>query len=188
MDYEIYAVPGYTISDDGIWRQGGKEDRFISSMPILVTAKLWNDDSRTEKVELSFRRGTRWRRLIVPHSAIASKSNIVKLADSGVAVTSENAGELVRFLYAQETAMGERIPRKEAKSVMGWVEGTDTFMPYTDSISFDGEEQFGSLHRAIARKGKLEEWVKEMIPLRKNLALRLTMAASFASPLIEVIG
>lgn len=188
MDYTQYSVPGFSVTDEGIWRQGGKDEKFICSMPVIVSALLWNNDSRSEKVELSFRKGNRWRKVVVPHSTIASKSNIVKLSDQGVAITSENAGDMVKYLYTFETFNGDKIPHRDAKSVMGWVGDTDTFMPYTDSISFDGDDQFGYLFRAITHRGTLEEWAKAMVPLRKNKALRLAMAASFASPLIEIIG
>lgn len=188
MDYSNYAVPGFSVTDDGIWRQGGKDDKFICSMPVIVSALLWNNDSRSEKVELSFRKGGRWRKVVVPHSTIASKSNIVKLSDQGVAITSENAGDMVKYLYTFETFNGDKIPHREAKSVMGWIEDTDDFMPYSGNMAFDGDDQFGYLYRAISKRGTLEDWCKAMVPLRKNKALRLTMAASFASPLIEVIG
>ena len=61
-------------------------------------------------------------------------------------------------------------------------------MPYTDSIAFDGDDQFKHLYKAISHKGKLQEWIDFIRPLRANLDLRLCMAASFASPLIELIG
>lgn len=188
MDYTQYSVPGFSVTDEGVWKQGGKDDKFVCSMPVIVSALLWNNDSRSEKVELSFRKGNRWRKVVVPHSTIASKSNIVKLSDQGIAITSENAGDMVKFLYTFETFNGDKIPHRDAKSVMGWVGDTDVFMPYTKDISFDGDEQFGYLYRAISKRGSLEDWCKEMVKLRKNKALRLTMAASFASPLIEVIG
>ena len=119
-------------------------------------------------------------------SITANRNAIIRLADKGLEVNSDNAGTLVKYIADVVAASLYCLPHKPAKSVMGWVD--DDFMPYTDNIVFDGDDQFKHLYKAISHKGKLQDWVSFVGSLRKNLDLRLCMAASFASPLIELIG
>ena len=143
-------------------------------------------DSHTEKLELSFYKHNRWQTLVTERSVTANRNAIIKLADKGLEVNSDNANTLVKYIADVVAASLYCLPHKPAKSVMGWV--GEEFMPYTDQILFDGDDQFKYLYKAITKKGKLDEWVRFIRPLRENLEFRLCMAASFASPLIELIG
>lgn len=182
MELEKFIASGYTISNDGVY----SGEKCVCRVPIVPTAILQNMDSGIEKVELTFRKGGRWKKVVAARSVTASKNAILKLADSGVEVNSENAALMVKYIAACIGEHMNEIPTHDSKSVMGWVDGK--FMPYDADIAFDGAEQFGYLFNAIRKRGSLDEWVEGVAPLRKTLALRLTMAASFASPLIEVIG
>ena len=157
-----------------------------SPIPIIPTALLENMDTRTEKLELSFFKHNRWQTLIKERSVTANRNSIIKLADKGIEVNSDNSGMLVKYIADVVAWSLPYLPHKSAKSVMGWTDGE--FVPYTDKIIFDGDEQFKHLFKAITTKGALSEWVSFIKPLRTNMDLRLCMAASFASPLIELIG
>lgn len=157
-----------------------------SPIPVIPTALLENMDSHTEKLELSFYKHKRWQSLITERSVTANRNSIIKLADKGIEVNSDNANLLVKYIADVVAWSLPYLPHKPAKSVMGWVD--NEFMPYTDKIVFDGDDQFKYLYKSISQKGTLEKWVDFIAPLRKNLELRLCMAAAFASPLIELIG
>ena len=157
-----------------------------SPIPVLPTAILKNIDSHTEKLELSFYKHNRWQEVIAERSVTANKNAIIRLADKGLEVNSDNAGTLVKYIADVVAGSLFCLPHKPAKSVMGWVDGE--FMPYTDKVVFDGDEQFKHLYKSISQKGALDKWVQFVQPLRENMDARLCMAASFASPLIEIIG
>ena len=72
---------------------------------------------------------------------IASQNLIVDLANHGIAVTSENARYLVRFLHDVENLNYDRIPEKKSVSRLGWI-GAEGFSPYVEGLIFDGGEQF----------------------------------------------
>ena len=172
-----------------IYKKGKLVDSYTeiaSPIAIVPTAILENMDTQTEKLELSFFKHNRWQKLITERSVTANRNSIIKLADKGLEVNSENATILVKYIADVVAGSLFCLPHKPAKSVMGWVE--DEFMPYTDKIAFDGDDQFKYLYRAISHKGKLDEWTSFVAPLRESLDLRLCMAASFASPIIEIIG
>lgn len=161
-------------------------DNYASPIAVLPTAILKNVDNHTEKLELSYYKQGRWQRLITERSVAANKNAIIRLADKGLEVNSDNSGYLVSYIADVVAQNQTLLPYKPAKSVLGWVDGD--FMPYTDKIVFDGEDQFKHLFNAVCSKGDLAQWVDFIRPLRNNLEMRLCMAASFASPLIELIG
>lgn len=173
-DYEV--VPGGIYSGE----------KRICAVPIVPTAIMENIGQNTEKIELTFFKFGRKRSVIVPRSTIASKTSVLKLADNGMDVTSENATGIIKYLSNILNYNMEVIPRHRSSSVMGW--SGDDFMPYCDDIHFDGEDTFGEIFRAISSRGALDEWADYMRGVRKNLEMRLCMAASFASPLIELVG
>lgn len=190
------SLGDWEIDETGVWRDKKLFDRngnvkattteYASPIPVLPTALLVNLDSNIEKLELSFFKHNRWQQLITERSVTANKSAIIKLADKGLEVNSENATMMVKYIADVVAASLPYLPHKPAKSVMGWVD--DEFVPYTDKIAFDGDDQFKYLYKAICKKGTLDEWVNFVGNLRYNLDLRLCMAGAFASPLIELIG
>lgn len=189
------ALGSWTVDDRGVTQEkeiykGGKvvatTTEAASPIPILPTALLENVDSNTEKLELSFYKHNRWQTLITERSVTANRNSIIKLADRGIEVNSDNAGMLVKYIADVVAWSLYCLPHKAAKSVMGWIDGE--FMPYTDKVVFDGDDQFKHLYKALSEKGSLAEWTEFIKPLRTNKDLRLCMAASFASPLIELIG
>ena len=189
------ALGNWTISSKGVLRELPKykngeivsyDTEFASPIPVAPTAIIQNVDNHTEKLELSFYKHNRWQTLITERSVTANRNSIIKLADKGLEVNSDNAGTLVKYIADVVANSLFCLPYKPAKSVLGWVDGD--FMPYTDKIIFNGDDQFSHLFKAVSSKGKLNEWIDFVRPLRENLDLRLCMAASFASPLIELIG
>lgn len=68
----------------------------------------------------------------------------------------------------------------------GWYEGT--FVPYDNDIEVTGEENFDRVYKSIHEEGNFKIWLDEMYYIRKNVALRLVMAASFGSIMNEKLG
>lgn len=189
------ALGDWEIDKTGVHRErkicrGGKEvareTDFASPIPVLPTAILRNVDSGIEKLQLSFFKHGRWQTFVTERSIVAGKNTIIRLADKGLEVNSGNAGALVRYVADVVAGSLFCLPCRDAKSVMGWTDSE--FMPYTDKLAFDGDDQFRHLYKSVCRKGKLRDWAEFVAPLRANLELRLCMAASFASPVIELAG
>jgi type III secretion system FlhB-like substrate exporter len=66
--------------------------------PILPIQRLINAETGKEKIKLAYKKGYKWKEIIIDKGVIASANKIVGLADYGVSVTSENARNLVRYL------------------------------------------------------------------------------------------
>lgn len=184
----------YDISIDGVYMikssENEDEDRkytLLFSVPIIPTAIYSNMDTDTEKVEISFVYHGAWKTIICDRSTISSKANIVKLADKGIPVDSENAKMLVVYLNRLINSSIATIEFKPSRSAMGWT--YDGFMPFLSEIAFDGEDSFRPVYKQISERGKLQDWCDFIEPLiSESLPLRMMLAASFASPLIERVG
>jgi putative DNA primase/helicase len=195
-EIEDHIAPiDWKIDETGVWRtrevykRGKLVDNYTevaSPIPVVPTSILKNVDTHTEKLELSFFKHNRWQNIVTERSVTANRNAIIKLADKGLEVNSDNATTLVKYIADVVAASLYCLPHKPAKSVMGWVDGE--FMPYTDKVVFDGDDQFSTLYKSFQTKSTLDKWVEYVRPLRDSLDLRLCMAASFASPLIELIG
>jgi len=156
--------------------------------PIVPVERLYNLDTETEKLKLAFFKDRRWQYVTVDRAVCADKSSIVKsLANRGVEVTSKNAGALVEYISDVVTLNPQDIPRRDSVNRMGWIT-PKTFMPYDENIQYDGDQSFSGLYESVTQKGDFDEWVDYCTRLRaESIYLRLQMAASFASPLLEKI-
>jgi len=81
--------------------------------------------------------------------------------------------------------MGD-IPVHKSISRLGWIE--DDFAPYVDGVKYDGDIAYRDMYEAVQSCGDFEEWKGAVRALRRGKIARLMFAASFASPLIELLG
>ena len=78
--------------------------------PIMPVQRLVNIDSGIHKVKLAFSLGRRWSCIIEDRSTISDSRSIIKLSQYGIAVNSENAKHLVRYLSEVEQMNYDLIP------------------------------------------------------------------------------
>ena len=163
-------------------------DMVACSHPIMPVERLVNIDTGVEKLRLAFKRGATWRQLIAEKSVLASRQKILALADQGVSVNSETAANLVRYISDTEDRNYDKL--KESKSIgrLGFIPG-EGFSPYVEGLIFDGDANFRELFRSVRSAGSEEAWTEMARECRKmSLTARIILAASFASPLLEILG
>ena len=170
----------YKESSDSV-----QNDR-ASTIPILPSELMTNAETGIEKIRIDFYKNGGWRYIICERSKVASTHEIVKLADLGVEVNSENAKLLVRYIADCVSLNMETLPHSVSVSRMGWLD--NQFVPYNQSIRFDGEREYKYLYESVDTHGSYAVWKEHVAGLRKNILLRLMMAASFASVIIERIN
>lgn len=158
--------------------------------PIMPVERLVNIDTGEEKVKLAFCKSKRWRELIISKDIIAASSKITALAAKGIAVTSENAKHLVRYLCDIENINLDVIPENESVSRLGYVDDEGRFSPYVKDIIFDGEASYKPIFKAISiSKGNLSDWLEVAKKCRtESLMARIVLSASFSSALVKHIG
>lgn len=154
--------------------------------PLIITERLVNIDSGVEKLRISYRKDKLWRSVIVEKKTLASNNAILDLANVGIAVNSENARYLVRYLHDLEALNYTAIPEKNSVSRLGWI-GGEGFSPYVENLVFDGDASFRGFFESVASCGRYETWLALAREIRKrSVPARLILAASFASVLVPI--
>jgi len=182
----ILACGKYTCLEDVCFEDSRGEVVEVCNHPIMPVERIVNIDDNTEKLRLKYRKGVVWRDVIVEKEILASASKIVQLANVGIAVNSENAKYLVRYLTDMESLNYDIIPEVKSVGRLGWIKGHG-FSPYVDDLIFDGEESFRHLFRSVRPEGDFFAWKAYVNQIRaeNNVCARIMLAASFASALVE---
>lgn len=184
------------ILDSGDWFADDNGIRIYTALgqmlacihPLLPTMRLINIDTNTEKLQLAYRKGGIWKKTIADKKTLAAASSIISLADVGVAVTSENAKWMVRYLHDIENLNYDRIEEKKSVGRLGWIEGYG-FSPYVENLVFDGDLTCKGLFESVKTHGSYEKWLELATAIRKeSIYGRLLMAASFASVLVKPLN
>ena len=177
----------WTANDMGVYREGFMQGTETACPhPIMPVQRLINIDTGIEKMKISFRKGNRWRDLIVDKSIVSSATKIVSLSDNGVSVTSENSKALVRFLSEVESSNYDIIPEANSFSRLGYFED-EGFVPFVDGLIFDGDLNFRTIYNSIRSHGKRSLWRNEIIKVRQySTVAKIAIAASLASVLVPI--
>lgn len=188
--YDSMKCGSWLASDSGIrtFNKDYSNEVVVCYHPILPIGRLRNLETGEEQIRLAYKRNHRWTEITVPKDVISSASKIVTLSKLGVAVTSENARLLVKYLSDVENLNDDEIPVQRSSSKLGWI--ADSFLPYDTDIIFDGDMQFRQVYESIREHGSGAEWVDCVRELRKSgrLEIKFSLAASFASVLVSRLG
>lgn len=155
--------------------------------PILPVERLFNLETKTEKIRLEYFRDGKWKDIVVDKDLIASNSKIVKLSSFGIAVTTETSKNLVSYLADVENLNHIKISKSTSK--LGWI-GND-FIPFDDSVKFDDESRFKDLIDSVSVRGSEDTWLDAVKKIRantKHYEPQMMMAASFASVLVKKLN
>ncbi len=176
----------YVCREDVFYTDRFDNEIEVCNHPIMPVERIVNIDDNTEKLRLKYRKGNIWREVIADKETLASASKIVQLASAGIAVNSENAKQLVKFLTNMEALNYDLIPEKKSVGRLGWIKGHG-FSPYVEDLIFDGEESFRHLFRSVRPEGDFFAWKAYVNQIRaeNNVCARIMLAASFASALVE---
>ncbi len=154
--------------------------------PILPVDKFENLEDGSIKIKLAFYVDNKWKYVIVDKSTISTTQSIVKLSDVGIAVNSENAKFLIKFLAEIEYLNKDIIPIKKSVDKLGWI--NNKFIPYSDEFYYVGDSSYKEMFESIQSKGTPKIYYEELQKLRKSsLILRFMMATSCASSLVELV-
>ena len=187
--YENMYCGSWIAGETGIYAQNmATVEQIACYHPILPIERLKNLETGEEQIKLAFKRNGRWEEIIIPKTMITSASKIVALSGRGVAVTSENAKLLVRYLSDVENRNTSQIAVQYSSSKLGWIK--KEFLPYDTEITFDGDTRFRQLFESIGEHGNRDKWYEHVKELRQTgrMEIKLMLAASFASVLIKQIG
>lgn len=188
--YDNMMCGPWIASDDGIstFNKDYTNEVLACYHPILPITRMKNLETGEEQLRIAYKRNHSWKEITVPKDLVSSASKIVSLSKLGVAVTSENAKLLVKYLSDVENLNEDDIPVQMSSSKLGWI--GEGFIPYDTDIVFDGDIQFRSVFESITCQGNKHVWIEYMKQLRKTkrIEIKFLLAASFASVLVGQTG
>lgn len=186
------ACGEWESTDRGIFRNlpnGGRQ--CACAHPIMPVERLVNIDTGECKLRLAYRRNrdAKWQTTIVGKDVVSTARSITALASQGISVTSTTASGLVDYLNDLENLNYDVIPESKSIGRLGYIDG-EGFSPYVDGLQFDGEASYRNLYKSVAEPhGIISKWADTAKECRKmSTAARIMLAASFASPLVSVVG
>lgn len=163
-------------------------EEFACVHPILPVLRLVNIDTGVEKLKIAYRKGKQWRYVIADKKTLASNNSIISLAEVGIAVNSENAKFLVKYLHDVENRNYDFIPEKNSVGRLGWIDGTG-FSPYVEDLVFDGDANYRTFFESVKEQGNYDTWLYTAKEARGgSITARLILAGSFASALVKPLG
>ena len=180
-DISNYNMGGYTCNLGGIT---DKTNYKFSYLPVLPVERYINQDTGKEKVKIIFYKEGEWKELIVDRSQIAISQKILLLSDYGLDVNSENVRYYIK--YFNDIMSLNNINKLDSVSHIGWKD--DYFIPYDSHGIFDGADDFKGIYQAISSKGNYDRWKECIKELRKHKIIKLLMAVTLASPLLEKLS
>ena len=180
-DIDNYNWGNYTCGLNGI------TDRYntkFSYIPVIPVERYINEDSGKEKVKIIFYKENQWKEKIVNKSELSINQKLLLLSDDGLDVTSENVRYYIN--YFNEIMNINNIKKLDSISHIGWKE--NVFVPYDSHGIFDGADDFRSIYEAIGSKGSVLKWRQTIKELRKHKVIKMLMATTLASPLLEKLN
>ncbi|SHL03644.1 DUF927 domain-containing protein, partial [Hespellia stercorisuis] len=188
--YDNMLCGSWIASDEGIYtfNKDYTNEVIVCYHPILPVERLKNLESGEEQLRIAYKRNHKWNEIVVPKDLVSSANKIVSLSKLGIAVTSENARLLVKYLSDLENLNDDNIPVQMSSSKLGWV--GEGFIPYDTDIVFDGDMQFKYIFESIKAHGNKQQWMQHVKDLRKTgrIEIKFFLAASFASILVGMLG
>lgn len=180
-DIQNYDMGSYTCTIKGITDRNNTKFSYIPVLPVEIYI---NEDTGKEKVKIIFYKENEWKEKIVDKSQLSISQKLLLLSDDGLDVTSENVKYYIN--YFNEIMNINNIKKLDSISHIGWKD--DLFVPYDTHGIFDGADDFKNIYKSIGSKGNYDKWKKCIFELRKHKVMKILMATTLASPLLEKLN
>lgn len=194
MDKYIVDNMGVYFEEDKLDKNGNKKMFLVTRTPLLPVGISENATTGEVQITIAFLyTNNEVKTFTCEYDTISNRGKIIYLARQGVDVTSDNAVLLMRCLcdlIILNIKSGALIPQK-AVNQLGWKKIDDEmhFLPYTDEARCDVTGADSQIVSAlIEHEGAVNEWTDHVGKICENNAMRICVAASFASVLIPIIG
>ena len=182
----------WIANDEGVYRINQLNKReYACRHPITLVARLEDHDDKSTQFVVGYRmpgEKEQWKELVFENLDLSTTSGITKLATWGISVTSVSATKLMAYFDDLKALNYDRIPMRLSIKRMGYIDGVG-FAPYSEKLVFGATAEYRALYDTICAKGDYQEWLAIAKQCRKeSIAAHIILAASFASPLLKVVG
>ncbi|WP_448983485.1 DUF927 domain-containing protein [Olsenella uli] len=172
----------------------GTYKRSVTSTAPWVALDLVDVDTRDVRALVRIRVHGNVRERAMGRDVLLNQNRAISaLVPMGANVSSANCKDVIRYLIDCERRLGDDRPSAWSVRHLGWADGLlGAFMPYDrdGDVRFDPAPDEALKARPFMEPaGTLEEWVAGIAPVRDSSpAFWAVLAASFASPLVAVLG
>jgi len=157
--------------------------------PAIISARLYNSDTETESLRISYKHMGRWRDIVIPRSMAVDSRKVIGLADKGISVSSEGAKYLAKY-FDDFLFCNSNIPVQRAVSRFGWRSQEFVFPGLSEGVEIDVDD-IGSKHalKGFSTAGDPGEWANVANTVRNySPNARFILASSFATPLLKPLS
>jgi len=190
---EIVFPESFRVTDTGVnyirFTENGPVVTRACGCPAIISARLFNTDTETESLRISYKHMGHWRDIVIPRSMGVDSRKVIGLADKGISVSSEGAKYLAKY-FDDFLFCNPSIPVQKAVSRFGWRGKEFVFPGLSPEIEIDVDD-IGSKHalRGFAATGDFAEWVSVANQVRNySPNARFILAAGFTTPLLKPLS
>ncbi|TGE35897.1 DUF927 domain-containing protein [Desulfosporosinus fructosivorans] len=171
------------------WSENGPIVTRACGCPLYISARLFNTDTETESLKISYQHMDKWRDIVIPRSMAVDSRKVIGLADKGIGVSSEGAKYLAKYLD-DYLYINPHIPTLKAVSRLGWRGKEFVFPGLTKEVEIDVDDM-GSRHavKGLSPVGEYSDWLNVANQVRNySPSARFIIAAGFAAPLLKPLA
>lgn len=185
-----YDTGNWIISEYGVIKKINDLELYAAYQTIIVTKRLINIEDDTEMFELTFDDNGEWKKKNIPRTMLSSGSNVSKLVNYGICIAPSNANNFCNYINDFYNLNSVIIPTVKSISRLGWIDNRfKSFLPYVKgNIICDVEGEYKKIMENFTSRGSYDVWKNNFLNARENHNVRLYTDASFASPLLKIIG
>lgn len=156
--------------------------------PIMPVEKIKDSETGEESVRLLYTWDCKhWDDIVISRFDIADQHAILKLAKTGISVTTVTARALIQYLQDVEALNHANIPKTYGINRLGWLEHYG-FAPYARDLQFCGGADNKVVFNSVQAQGNYEDWKIKVDDWRRySPPVNLAIAASFASVLLQIV-
>ncbi len=219
-DLDCFDIPlPWSLNQDGVDKRVEKfrsgeiyvEYVTVTPVPVVLVSRLKSIQTGNEEVCIAWKRLDEWNCRVVPRSMIAKASEIIKLADAGLPITSKRAGDLEDYLTDFESANIERLPISSVSQQMGWQKDSEflwgntclhrtttesdgttegsTDAEESNSVAFRGTDDAAEqLARGFHQQGSYDQWYTMARRAMVHPKAALAVYSALVPPLLSIIG
>ena len=186
--YQIKHGAFYQISEK-VLRDGSVEqnEHLICSQSPLIVRSFENVETDDLYYELNWKDEHRLRKAIVLASQIGSRKELALLSNRSLAVTENNAKNMIDYFYSYLMHNKSKLTREHLVSRIGHIKSYFVHPLLSNEVMIKpndlGEKQ---LLEAFQSSGTVQEWIEHVLsPIQHHPRALLMVLASFASVLLH---
>ena len=186
----LVVPPGYVLTDDGVHHAGDE----IMTEPLIVSNRYQDPDTGQLSIELTWLNNKEKYSTMVRASSAMSARELVGLSNWGLMVSSDNAGQVARYIRKFIAANVRHLVPKPMGMRTGWLQvgGEMRFLLPGLLIGPDGPAAVVTSHESamppMEQSGSWPAWSDMMDRFVADYPLAYTaLYASLAPPLLHIL-